>query len=429
MPDVYPRILQVEPTNACNLNCIMCVRRTWDARVGYMDPRLYERLAEEAFPHLERLTLYGLGEPTSHPNFVEMVEIARRRLPEEATIFFSTNGTLLGPRMADRLVLDLGVDSISFSIDTADAAKLSRIREGARPGLVLSNLRHVGEIKGRAPRDFTLAVEAVLMRQNLDDLPDLVRTAADLGVDEVYLSHVVPYTRQMYEMAVYLTFTREALELAGPILEDEDRVKLALSQEMGIVYAGRSEAPAREVLLSVWDEALGRGLWLNLPMMREESDRLRAFERAASAVEEAAELADELGVRLHVPPFHPDARERSCPYVESDAAVVRWDGKVAPCLDFMYTHPMWVNGHLKLVREVYFGDLNEESLADVWNSPEYVEFRRARRSMSAEIPWCGDCPYSTQECWFTRSNEVDCRGNSPHCGECLYSVGISRCLI
>ena len=48
-------------------------------------------------------------------------------------IIVSTNGSLLKPQIA-RKILKIGIDSLSFSIDTADLAKLGRIREGSTLG-------------------------------------------------------------------------------------------------------------------------------------------------------------------------------------------------------------------------------------------------------------------------------------------------------
>jgi hypothetical protein len=63
-----PRALQIEPTNHCNLNCLRCSRPRSSRAHGYMDLGFFRGIIDEA-PRLgvKLVRLYGLGEPTLHP--------------------------------------------------------------------------------------------------------------------------------------------------------------------------------------------------------------------------------------------------------------------------------------------------------------------------------------------------------------------------
>ena len=106
-----PSILQVEVTNKCNLNCVMCIRNVWNTKLRDLDLSLYKKIAKESFKNLDKLDLYGIGEPLQNPNFLEMVKIARELLPRDSKIFFSTNGTYLTPKISSKLVKEIGVNS------------------------------------------------------------------------------------------------------------------------------------------------------------------------------------------------------------------------------------------------------------------------------------------------------------------------------
>ena len=80
-----PEALQIEVTNRCNFNCQMCIRRVWNAKPLDLNLNLYRKIAESSFSRLNRLILYGLGEPFVNPNFPEMLRIARKHLPKEST--------------------------------------------------------------------------------------------------------------------------------------------------------------------------------------------------------------------------------------------------------------------------------------------------------------------------------------------------------
>ena len=73
----YPRRLVFELTNACNLNCIMCGRNAADFKPTVFDMDVF-RSFEPLMDTVEEVTLMGWGEPTIHPNFIEMLEIINK---------------------------------------------------------------------------------------------------------------------------------------------------------------------------------------------------------------------------------------------------------------------------------------------------------------------------------------------------------------
>jgi hypothetical protein len=80
-----------------------------------------------------------------------------------------------------------------------------------------------------------------------------------------------------------------------------------------------------------------------------------------------------------------------------------------------------VRGREKLMKRWEIECLPAESLATVWQKPDYVAFRdRVRRF---DFPPCTDCA-----CELAESNEEDCFGNPhPTCGDCLWARGVVRC--
>jgi MoaA/NifB/PqqE/SkfB family radical SAM enzyme len=84
MDKEFPESLQIEVTNKCNFNCLICMRHVWKAKPCNMSLNLYKAIAETAFPRLSRLILRGLGEPFTNFNSLEMLKISRNHLPGEA---------------------------------------------------------------------------------------------------------------------------------------------------------------------------------------------------------------------------------------------------------------------------------------------------------------------------------------------------------
>jgi radical SAM protein with 4Fe4S-binding SPASM domain len=182
---------QFEPVGQCNLRCQMCpiqFRRDGPPHgpPAFMPFEVFTRLIDQ-MPQLRELHLQGLGEPMMHPRFADMVAHATRRGIQVTT---NSNLTLLNPDRADRCVTS-GLDTIHVSIDGASAAVYERIRVRARLERVLRNLDLLRDAKQRLGSDRPhLRMVTVLMRQNLDELPDLVRLAHRYAMESLFVQHL-----------------------------------------------------------------------------------------------------------------------------------------------------------------------------------------------------------------------------------------------
>ncbi|MEM3716419.1 MAG: radical SAM protein [Candidatus Bathyarchaeia archaeon] len=425
----YPDALQIEVTNRCNFNCQMCIRRVWDAKPADLNLDLYSKIARSTFQYLERLILYGLGEPFLNPSFMDMLRIARENLSKDSEIIVSTNGSMLDQRLIEK-ILRIGIDNISFSIDTSDAVKLRHIRSGAEPESLLSNFRNMARVKRLSGNSFKLGVEAVLMKSNFMDLPKLVEEAAGEGVDYILVSHVVPYSESMFLDSVYVTISKRSLDIAKPILGYGKKIIAdAIYEAFGMIYGIEIEPKTSRIIDEFWREAEENGYWINLPLLFESIGKISIANEVEKVFDLSLKIAREYGVDLRLPNLYPDAKSRWCPYVDRGTMFIRSDGMITPCSEFAYEHTVYVNAHIKAVNPVIFGDSRSENIIDVWNKEEYVAFREVRREMPKNIPWCGDCPYSSSKCFFAETNNFDCYLNKPGCSECLYSVNLAQCNI
>jgi len=117
--------------------------------------------------------------------------------------------------------------------------------------------------------------------------------------------------------------------------------------------------------------------------------------------------------------------ERVCDFMEKKSTVVSWDGSVVPCYRFLHTYTEYIFGRKKLVKKYSFGNINEKPIFEIWNSPEYMKFRFI--VASSLYPSCIDCVFADKKCNFVLDTDLDCEGNSPSCGDCLWSRRIVLC--
>jgi len=422
----HPEGLQVEPTNLCNLACVMCVRNTWiGEKFGYMDFELFKRVIDESGGKLKRLALYGYGEPLFHPKFAEMVRYARES-SESTYILTVTNGTLMSSQTAVK-IFSAGINEVAFSIDAPELGLLSKIRVGSAEYDVLGNLRTASKMK----EDYgvRLGIAVVLMKWNYGLLPRIARMAGELDLDFLVVSHLVSYSEAMMKETVYTTASEKALEFFEEQAGDIEELAREAVYDVMLRHYAHTSTGKMELYLQLIGKLASAGYTLNSEICRDAQGKREMLGEVQACLDETARVAREYGMEVKLPTVHADANKRSCPYIDQDYAVVLWNGDVAPCMDLAYTHPLYTNMHPKIVKKRVFGNVSEQPLSEIWNSPSYMRFRRIRRDLPRSIPWCGDCPFATRDCWYIRANEYDCYGNEVGCNECIYSAGLAHCII
>lgn len=187
----YPRSVQVEITTKCNLRCKMCPNQGFKGfKMTDMPIETYKKAIRQSLPELDFVYLWGVGEPMLNPNFTKMVGIAKG---VGAKVSFSTNGTMLDHKIA-RKIVELGVDDIIFSVDSADPETFEGIRKGAKFDKVIGNLEGLlglrKEMGSKVPR---VSMTCALMKDNLDGMSEMVKLAHRIGVPSVWFQNVISW--------------------------------------------------------------------------------------------------------------------------------------------------------------------------------------------------------------------------------------------
>ncbi len=175
----------LELTSACNLNCIMCPRSFGRFRTTpgkRMSTEVMDIFLEEILPHVSRVDIVGDGESFLVPGlfFRLMKKTVERNVPVTAC----SNGQLIDAETAEKLIR-YRLHDLSISIDAATEETYKRIRRADFQNL-MKNIRGLKELKEKMnserPRlHFTM----VAMKMNFSELPELIRLAEKLKVEDV----------------------------------------------------------------------------------------------------------------------------------------------------------------------------------------------------------------------------------------------------
>ncbi len=275
---------------------------------AFMAFETYTRTIDQ-FVGLRELHLQGLGEPMMHPRFFDMVAYAAQK---GITVSTNSNLTLLNDRRAERCVTS-GLDCIHISLDGATAATYERIRVRAHFERVLANLERLHHARQRLASSLPrLRMVMVIMRQNLHELPDLVRLAHRFSMQSIFVQHLCHDFGEASLPARYLPM-RDFVQSETLLEEDPQRIDH---------YFNEARSVARELNID-----------LRLPRTR---------------------------MKMHAPGT-PGPQRCDWPW---KGAYISYQGYSMPCC--MVSTPDRIN----------FGTVTEQDIEQLWHGERYKQFRQ-----------------------------------------------------
>lgn len=167
-----PKILNLEVTNFCNLDCPICVAK--DTREqGFLDPELLKFLIkknEEIFKN-QHIWLHFNGEPLLHPYLSKIITI----LKENGTkTRLSTNATLLSEAKSLELI-GAGLDYIVFSVDGYRKETYERIRKGANFEEVEKNILDFLKLNRENGLKVKTQIQIIKMKYNESEIEPFIK--------------------------------------------------------------------------------------------------------------------------------------------------------------------------------------------------------------------------------------------------------------
>ena len=367
----FPTHVLIETTTRCNLRCKQCAHVIGKYDFADMTLETFAKL-RPLFPHLRQAALYGHGETFLYKHFFEMLAELKRY---PASVYVTTNGTLLTEAVAERLV-ELGLDKLAVSLDAATPALFNEIRRGADFEKVMQNIRALNAVKKRKHQDDKpiLSIMYCAMKSNIQELPKLVRLA-----DELNMTHGVS-VMNIVEYGALGESLVEHPEWAEASVNEANRLAERLAVPLGGLtngFEGLRVAPAR---LSVWEK-----------FYRNYREFARSFDRAGLLRLKISRALRKM--RAHSAPV--DAPNP--PAAPIGTRVVR----VKKCRDpweFLFVD---VHGNIRpcCTSHRIMGNVLREDLAEIWDNAAYREFRA--KMVSADIP--EECKTCIRREWQTIS--------------------------
>ena len=187
-----PKHVTIANTYKCNLKCIMCFKR-FESNTPYMQlpsmsDELIAKIIYELFPHIETFALTVTGEPLADKNHKKFSDAAKRF---NVKLVLLTNGVFLNDFQTIKDIMEVS-KSIEVSMDGLGDIYES-IRIGSKFDMIDRNLKLLVNIRnelGLADK-VKIGLNIVLMKRNIEQLPDIISYASDIGIDWMDTSHLI----------------------------------------------------------------------------------------------------------------------------------------------------------------------------------------------------------------------------------------------
>jgi MoaA/NifB/PqqE/SkfB family radical SAM enzyme len=280
----------------------------------------------DQYPNIARGVLHGIGEPMLVKDIAQRVAYLKAR---NIYVLFNTNGTLLNDANG-RALIEAELDELRVSLDAAESEVYQMVRGKDFFAKIVENVRNFTrlqkELNAPKPR---VSLWLTGLRETVDQLPNFVRLAHDVGVTEVYLQRLVFFesgeanenslARAESALFEHTTETEEAL-----IREAEE-----VAKELGVMFSASGAVDPGE----------------SIRMTRTDN------------------------------PWSLCRRPWSLMYITAN-------GRVLPCC----IAPFSMKGYGSFT----LGDATQETLREIWNGAEYQRLREGLLT-SAPPPACSNC--------------------------------------
>lgn len=233
----YPIVAELYPTQKCNLKCIYCWQRNMgqtEKRGEELEPEDWIRIIKELGKSEVKRALITGGEPLCRADASEIFKQIKKEGIEGHLV---TNGTLFDKKLI-KLLIEIGWDSVAFSLDSADEEINDSLRGKGSFKNITNTIKVFNALKKDKFSKPALSINTTLTSKNYKGLPDLVKLANSLGLIYISILPLVAYHEEGKKLLIGKNESEQlqkCLAKANQLAEDyriPNSIKDVIEQEL-----------------------------------------------------------------------------------------------------------------------------------------------------------------------------------------------------
>lgn len=221
----YPKGLFIDLSSYCNIRCSICSLNQYYIPKSNMSTKTFLKL-EPFFQHFEYIHLGCNAEPLMSKYFLDALRIIRTKNPS-CILGFNTNGVMLSGDISRSLVR-YKINYVCISLDGITPQTFGRIKVGAKLDKIMVNIKKLKKIKKSASELPNIYAQFVSTRDNIEELPTLIKMVPRLGIIKIKVNGLEPYSKEMSTKTLYYPPNPRAKSIFKKAQEIAQRVGVEL---------------------------------------------------------------------------------------------------------------------------------------------------------------------------------------------------------
>lgn len=180
----YPKVIAIEPSSFCNLNCAFCITKelkVWEhRRKNFLSFDEFKRVVDNTKHFCYRMDFAFCGEPLMNPEIYKMFKYASDR--GILTSLF-TNATFLTEENIEK-ILDSGLHRIFTAFESFDKNVYEKTKVGAKYDVTMKNIKKlISQKKKRESKLPEIIIRMVVTKKNVDEIDAFINHVQSMGAD------------------------------------------------------------------------------------------------------------------------------------------------------------------------------------------------------------------------------------------------------
>lgn len=179
----FPKLLEIEPSSICNMNCRFCARQAMNRPQVLMDYNLYKKIIDECgeYDVFGIGAFSGWGEPLLNPRIFDMIKYAHKY---NIIAHLNTNGLLLTEDVSKKL-LDANLEKIKISLQGATEQDYSIMRANPFYKRIVNNVKKLIELRDKRGADLFIQISTSVTNETDEQIKEFTNFWKSI-VDDFY---------------------------------------------------------------------------------------------------------------------------------------------------------------------------------------------------------------------------------------------------
>lgn len=187
-----PIHLNLFVTSRCTQKCNFCPRKRDNTLIEVF------KFSDMSFDNFKKIInrfidaqfiYFSGGEPFLNKDIFDMIEFgSKNKMGTE----ISTNGTILNDKIDQ--IIHSALSSMNISLDAHDAGAYKKMHEDSKQvfDTVIGNITELVEKRDKINHGPELRISYICTKANYKNIPDVIRLAEELYIDEIFLNNLIP---------------------------------------------------------------------------------------------------------------------------------------------------------------------------------------------------------------------------------------------